>query len=221
MGGAERGAADLGPPLRLRLAGRALSFLVARAPALWPLLRPPTRRFWERSAPGWDDRIVPDRSEHLAPLLAACDELEAEPGRILELGTGTGAGARALARRFPNALVVGVDLSEAMVRTAEAKVPAELADRLSFAVADAGALPDKEGTFDLVAQLNLPVYFDEVARVLRPDGHFIVASSLGPRTPYYTPRGTLSRRFWRRGVDTVDARSVGAGDFFLGRRRTE
>jgi SAM-dependent methyltransferase len=220
-GRAERQAAAVGPPLRLRLAGRASSFLVARAPALWPLLRPPTHRFWERSAKGWDDRIKPERSEHLAPLLAACDELEVEPGWILELGTGTGAGARALATRFANALVVGVDLSETMIRSADEKIPSALAERVSFAVADAGELPYEDGTFDLVAQLNLPVYFDEVARVLRPGGHVIVASSLGPITPYYTPLRALSRGLSRRGVDAVQTRSVGGGDYYLGRRRSE
>jgi len=84
----------------LRLLGQAISLAVARAPAVWPLLRTATRRFWERSAGTWDERIDPERPEHLAPLAAACDRLETDPGRILELGTGTGAGARMLARRF-------------------------------------------------------------------------------------------------------------------------
>ena len=206
------------PPLRLRIAGRALSSLIARAPGLWPLLRPLTHRFWERSAERWDERIEPDRQEHLAPLLAACDELVSEPRRVLELGTGTGAGTRALATRFPSANVLGADLSEVMVRSAEGKVPASLADRVSFVVADAGGLPCEEASFDLVAQLNLPVYFDEIVRVLRPGAHVIVGSSLGPMTPYYTPLGQLSRGFSRRGVETVEAKSAGPGDFFLGRR---
>src|SRR5438132_9772994 len=101
------------PPLRLRLLGQGLSLTIARAPGLWPLLRRPTRRFWERSAAQWDERIDPDRPEHLAPLAAACARLEAQPQKILELGTGTGAGALMLARRFPQAEVRAVDLSDA------------------------------------------------------------------------------------------------------------
>jgi hypothetical protein len=78
------------PPLRLRVLGQGLSLAIARAPSLWPLLRRPTRRFWERSARSWDERIRPDRPEHLAPLAAACERLEEEPEAILELGTARG-----------------------------------------------------------------------------------------------------------------------------------
>jgi len=174
------------PPLPLRLLGQAISVGVARAPAVWPVLRGPTRRFWERSAGSWDERIDPDRPEHLAPLDAACDRLDSQPRRILELGTGTGAGARMLARRFAGASVAAVDLSPAMVDAARAR-SAEVADRVQFAVADAASLPYGGDAFDLVAQLNMPVYPSEIARVLRPGGRVIVASSLGPVTPYYTP----------------------------------
>jgi trans-aconitate 2-methyltransferase len=118
-----------------------MSVLVTRAPGLWPLVRGPTRRFWERSAAGWDDRTGAERAERDAPLLAACERVEGEPERILELGTGTGAGALALARRYPEAEIVGVDLASAMVEAAEAKVPAEPRGRVRFRVADAAALP--------------------------------------------------------------------------------
>src|SRR5204862_6096351 len=84
------------PPLPLRLLGQGLSLAIARAPWLWPVLRRPTRRFWERSAAGWDERIRPDREEHLAPLAAACDRSHGAPKTILEPGTGTGARALTL-----------------------------------------------------------------------------------------------------------------------------
>ena len=215
---AHRGPRSGGPPLRVRLLGRTISLLVARVPRAWPLLRPAARRFWNRRAEGWDARPRSSDAEYLAPLLTACEEIEGTPERILELGTGTGAGAIALARRFSCADVVGVDLSEAMVERAGAKVPPELSDRLSFSVEDAGRLSYDEASFDLVAQLNVPVYFDEVVRVLRPGGHVIVASSFGPATPYYTPLNELSAKFALRGVSTERTRAVGAGDYFLGSR---
>jgi SAM-dependent methyltransferase len=206
------------PPLPLRLLGQGLSLAIARAPWLWPLLRRPTRRFWERSAAHWDERIRPDREEHLAPLAAACDRIESEPQTILELGTGTGAGALMLARRFRAAQVRGADISAAMVDTARAKVPAELAHRIEFGVADASSLPYDDRAFDLVAQLNVPIYMDEVARVLRPGGHLIVASSLGPDTPYYTPDAVLARGAARRGLEQVGTGSASRGTYFLARR---
>src|SRR5919197_6627623 len=135
------------PPLPIRLLGRGLSLAIARVPALWPVLRGPTRRFWERTAPAWDERIRPERPEHLAPLAAACDRIESEPRTILELGMGTGAGALMLARRFPGARVHGADISPAMVERARGKVPAELADRVEFEVADAASLPFEDASF--------------------------------------------------------------------------
>lgn len=191
---------------------------MACAPSTWPLLRGPTRRFWDRSAAAWDERIRPDAPEHLAPLIAACDRLEVAPRRILDLGTGTGSGALMLARRFRDAELHGVDISEEMVRVAQSKVPPELSARIRFAAADAAALPYEDEAFDLVAQLNLPVYFDEVARVLRPGAYVIVASSLGSATPYHTPARLLRRGFARRGVLTLETGRAGSGSYWLAQR---
>jgi ubiquinone/menaquinone biosynthesis C-methylase UbiE len=206
------------PPLLLKWLGKAVSFVIAGAPGLWPLMRRPTRRFWERSAGGWDERINPDRPEHLAPLAAACDRLESEPEAILELGTGTGAGALMLARRFPSAEIRGVDISPAMVRAAEAKLPRELAARVRFEVADAAALPYARERFGLVVQLNMPAYPAETARVLRRDGAAVIASSLGAGTPYYTPDRVLRRRFRQYGLSTFDTGRAAEGTYFLARR---
>jgi SAM-dependent methyltransferase len=206
------------PPLPLRLLGWSMSLLIARLPGSWPLLRRGTRAWWDRMAPHWHDRIKPDDPAHLAPLAAACEHLPDPPKRILELGTGTGSGARMLARRFPQAEIYAVDISDAMVREAEAKTDKELDARIHFEVADAGALPYDAGSVELIAQLNLPVYFDETARVLSPGGHVVVASSLGPTTPYYTPERLLRRSFERRDVRTVATGNAGDGNFFIARR---
>jgi SAM-dependent methyltransferase len=206
------------PPLGMRLLGHALSSTIARAPALWPLLRRPTRRFWERRASSWDQRIRPDRDEHLAPLLAACDRIEGDREQILELGTGTGAGAFELARRYRAAQVDALDISTAMIDRARAKLPVDLADRVAFTVADSAALPYDEESFDLVVQLNVPLYLDEVVRVLRPQGHLVVASSLGPETPYYTPDRVLARASASRGLEVVATGEAGGGTYFVARR---
>ena len=192
-----------------------MSAVIARAPFLWPLLKRPTQRFWDKAAPHWDERVGPDRA---APLAAACDRLDQEPRRILELGTGTGAGALMLAQRFPDAEIRAVDLSEAMVRQAQEKAPADTAGRLHFAVADAGALPHDAESFDLVCQLNLPLYAAEIVRVLAPGGYVVVASTLGPRTPYYTPDRVLRRRFAGLGLEVLDGGQVGQATYFMARR---
>src|SRR5262249_12264579 len=133
------------PPLRIRLIGRTLSWLVARVPWLWPLLRGPTRRFWNCFAAQWSSR--PATPGRLAPLEEALERV----GRracILEVGTGSGEGAVAIAGRFPHADLTVVDLSPNMLATARGK----LADQVRLEVADAADLPFADGTFDLVAQ---------------------------------------------------------------------
>src|SRR5687768_6446359 len=128
-----------GPPLPVRLAGRALTEAVARVPGAWRLVRGPTTRFFENAAAGWDDRVQPDSDEHLAPLIDAVMQSDVAPSRILDVGTGTGAGALWLARRFGDARVLGVDVSGSMISRAEDRLPAELRKRVSYAVDDTHA----------------------------------------------------------------------------------
>jgi SAM-dependent methyltransferase len=91
-----------------------------------------------------------------------------------------------------------------------------LSGRVDFLVGDAEGLPFPDGSFDLVAQISVPVFFDEVARVLAPGGYVVVVSSLGLKTPFHTPARTLRDGFRRRGVDVVADGAAGAGTFFLG-----
>jgi SAM-dependent methyltransferase len=191
------------PPRRVKIIGHILSGLVARAPWLWPLLRRPTRRFWNRMAGGWSGRASPDRT---AALDAGARQVPGSPQRILEVGSGTGDATVVLAERFPGTEIVGVDLSQEMVEHARAANPG-----IRFEVADAAALPFEDSSFDLVAQLNVPVYSRELSRVVRPDGHILIASTLGSETPYYTPHSVL-----RRKLREVASGTEGRGDWFIG-----
>lgn len=194
------------PPRRIRLIGRFLSGLVAHAPWLWPVMRGPVQRFWNRSAGSWDANETPGRTQSLQ---AALDHV-GEPRRILEVGTGTGSGAAVLKARFRGAEVTGVDLSPEMVRIATAKVQG-----VTFEPADASRLPFADGSFDLVAQNNVPVYFGELARVLAPGGRVLVTSTFGPATPYYTPHSVLTKRFRRLGFTDLRSEQSPPGDWFL------
>lgn len=206
------------PPARVRVMGRALNNALVRAPWLWPVLRVPMRSFFERSAPGWDERTGAGSPEHLAPLAAAALHVSPPPERVLDIGTGTGEGALLLAREFPRASVRGIDIAEEMIRSAQGKIGLDPEGRVAFRIADAASLPYQEDSFDLVAQLNMPPFFDEIARVLRPGGHVIVAASWGAATPFYTPQAVLERSFRRRGIEAVQAGEVQHGTYFVARR---
>jgi SAM-dependent methyltransferase len=96
-----------GPGPLVRALDRAVNSAVARF-------------LFDSVALGWDERVRSDSPEYLEPLVAALDRLEASPGRIPDIGTGTGAAALALADRYPDAEVVGIDISAEMVAKAKA-----------------------------------------------------------------------------------------------------
>ena len=197
---------------RRRFARLATRLVVAR-PGLWRVVRRPLTRVFDAIAPSWDDlRVTP---QHLAPLDAALAALPGAPARALDLGTGTGGGARLIAARFPEASVVGADFSAAMIREARTRATG---DRERYEVADATALPYEDGAFDLVAQLNMIPVFDEVARVTSPGGHVAMAFSRGPQTPIWVPLERIQAELERRGFTHVANFSAGAGLALLARR---
>lgn len=198
--------------------GRAISVVISRAPILWPLLRGWSHRFWESAAPTWDQRVSRSGPDHLAPLAAALLHVRPEPERALDIGTGLGDGALLIAREFPRTRVRGVDLSEEMVRRAQGRIGLDPEGRVAFKVADASHLPFEDDSFDLVAQLNMPPFFAEIARVLRPGGFVIIATSWGPSTPFYTPDSVLRRGFGRHGIEPRESGEAGQGNYFVARR---
>jgi len=201
-----------------RLRGRAVSNLVARAPWTWPLLRAPTRRFFSERASEWDQRTGAGSPEHLAAFAAAALHVSPAPERILDVGCGTGEATLFLAREFPQARVRGVDISEEMVSAAVAKVGLDPEGRVAFKVGDAAALPYPDEFFDLVAQLNMPPFFDELARVLRPGGQIIIAASWGEETPFRTGPRLLRWKLLQHGIEPVEVGRAGPGDFYVGRK---
>ncbi len=201
--------------------GRALNALVARFPASWPLIRAPMRSFFDRNAQGWEDRTTAGSPAHLAPLAAALLHVRPEPERALDIGTGLGDGALLIAREFPHARVRGVDISGEMIRRAQARIGLDPEGRVAFKVADAARLPFDDDSFDLVAQLNMPPFFGEIARVLRPGGHAVIAASWGPQTPFYTPDAVLERGFGKARLEKVATGEAAEGTYFIARRPPE
>jgi ubiquinone/menaquinone biosynthesis C-methylase UbiE len=174
---------------------RLVTEAVVRRPLLWRVLRRPLRTMFDGLAPTWETRIGP---HHLLALDAALAGVPVPP-RVLDLGTGTGVVALALAERYPEAEVVGIDLSRAMIDEARRKVTPELASRVRFEVGDASALGSPDGAFELVVLSNMIPFFDELARVVAPGGTLVISFSRGAETPIYVAPDRLRRELGARG----------------------
>ena len=190
---------------------RLITDAAVRAPWLWPLLRRPMASMFDRIAPQWDEATGPER---MVVFEAALERVPDEPRRALDLGTGTGDGAAAIARRWPAAEVLGIDVSPGMVEEARRKAP-----QLRFEVGDASRVEAADGSFDLVAMNNVIPFFDELGRIVAPGGHLLVAFSRGAETPIYVRPGPLRRGLRRGGFEVVEEVAAGPGTAIVARRQ--
>ena len=188
---------------------RVVTDIVVRRPMLWRIFRRPLRAQFDKLAPVWDSMRMPDT---LAPVEAALDTLAALPRRVLDLGTGTGAVARLVAERYPEAEVVGADIAAQMIEEARRLTDSS---RVTYQVADAQKLPFADGSFDLITLGNMIPFFDELARVITPGGRVLVAYLAGPETPIYVTPERLRDELARRGFTEFAEVSAGRGSAFL------
>jgi len=195
---------------------RLATNLVMRNPRLWSVLRGPMRFQFDRLAPRWDAMRT---GLAYVPYEAALEQVDPPPQRALDLGTGTGGAAFAIAKRFPDTEVVGVDLAEQMIEQARHNLPEALRDRVRLEVADASKLPYGDGSFDLVGLSNMIPFFDELDRVVAPGGFLIVAFSGGAQTPIYVPPERLRTELDRRGFTDFAEISTDPGTAMLARKR--
>jgi SAM-dependent methyltransferase len=191
---------------------RVTTDVVVRSPWLWRLFRGPLRRQFDRLAPSWEAMRAPG---FLAPVEAALEQLPSPPQRVLDVGTGTGAAARLVGDRFPEAEIIGVDLSERMLDEARRLTDSE---RITYRAADAEHLPFDAAAFDLVLLANMIPFFDELARVVRPQGRLVFAFSGGAGTPIYVPPARLRSELTRRGFAEFAELSAGRGTAFIARK---
>jgi SAM-dependent methyltransferase len=132
------------------------------------------------------ERFAALQAARAGALAARLDRLLALGGdeRALDVGTGAGALAFALAPRV--IAVTAVDADPAMVERAHASAPANV----EAAVADGERLPFADASFDVAGTLRTlhhtprpDLLLAELARVVRPGGALLVADQLAPPEP--------------------------------------
>ena len=114
-----------------------------------------------------------------------------KPLRIMDLATGTGDLAIKMAKRIPEARIMGVDLSEKMLAVAAEKVRRQgLDDHIALYQGDAEQLDVADGLLDVVTVAfgvrnfgNLEQGLREIWRSLRSGGHIVILEFSTPSNP--------------------------------------
>ncbi len=143
------------------------------------------RRAFDRASATFDANAAV-HAELRNRLLERLDVVKLQPRVVLDLGAGTGHATRSLQDRYRSAYVLAADISVPMLQ--QARKQQRWFKRFGRVACDAHLLSLKNDSVDLVFS-NLMLQwcadpdrvFDELARVLRPDG-LITFTALGPDT---------------------------------------
>jgi demethylmenaquinone methyltransferase/2-methoxy-6-polyprenyl-1,4-benzoquinol methylase len=138
--------------------------------------------------------------------------------RALDVATGTGDLALALARRIgPQGAVIGSDFSDGMLEQARRKAPSPGSAPVSFEWGDALALPYPDAEFAAATVgfgarnfSDLDRGLAEMARVVRPGGRIVVLEITTPTKP---PLSTFFRLWFDRVVPLL-GRFAGDSDAY-------
>jgi ubiquinone/menaquinone biosynthesis C-methylase UbiE len=159
---------------------------------------PAAREVWSAAAGGWDARYD-WYAQSIQPLTDWFCRTVASPGaRVLDLASGTGQPALAIARRIqPGGRVVATDLSPAMIQILDRRARESCLDNVDALEMDAQELRFAGHTFDAVScACGLMFCPDparvarEIRRVLVPRGRFAIAVwDEASRNPFFTVAG--------------------------------
>jgi len=140
---------------------------------------------FHRCAAGYEAAAVAQK-EIGHQLFERLSYLKIEPRYVLDLGCGTGLLTYQLKKKYPKAIVVGVDVAHAML--CEAKSKQGWRTHPEWLRADMHTLPFSNGLFDLVFSNQVfhwardyPALIREINRIMNPGG-CLMFSTLGPDT---------------------------------------
>ncbi|MGC8776734.1 MAG: class I SAM-dependent methyltransferase [Candidatus Micrarchaeia archaeon] len=136
------------------------------------------------------DRIIDALSFGLDKALLkevlAESKLGASSKKVLDVATGTGRVALAIAKKYPSYEVVGIDINSNMLANAMKK--SRKVKNVKYMIGDVESLDFPEGYFDIViSAFSLGLFNDlgralcEMQKVLKPKGKIILIDMLKPR----------------------------------------
>lgn len=161
-----------GPDNPMRMMTRATAFGEAWTPANSSRVQ----EIFDGMAESWSETHVDPVKA--APVEDALDRGDLPlDGRWLEVGSGTGAGARILDGRVES--LICTDLAAEMLRHAP-----DLSPRVR---ADASELPFPDRSFDAILLINMLLFPTEIDRLLRSAGSILWVNTLGDQTPIHLP----------------------------------
>lgn len=137
--------------------------------------------YFDERAENWDAQAEPSGAKHL--MIAQLAGIH-EGSRVLDVGCGTGIMAHAYLE-LGAARIIGLDLSQSMIEHARANYADIPASRLSFECANVLDYVTEDPFDSIVIYNAFPHILDKdalvtaLARLLKPDGRFLVAHGMG------------------------------------------
>lgn len=174
--------------------------------------------YWDGRAPGYPDSWVPvlrGAGLELLDRVAAAMGVAGDGHALLDVGTGPGTLAIGAVRRWSDATVAGIDISEVMLEAATAAAtrtltPSQTA-RLHWVQSSADRLPFGDESFDAIVSAfvfqflrDQPAALREFRRVLRPGGTLAWVTWRAGSLRSCAPDDVVEELFRSTGVAVLD-----------------
>ena len=185
--------------------GAVRAMTAASRGPLRPVSKHAMRLLFNQVAPRWERiRADPSYRNNFLAGLQQCP-MTRPPHHILDIACGTGIAARALLDTYPDAEILGLDISPAMLDIAQQMVPEAV-----FVEGSSFDLPFADQSFDLVCSLDGMFDIDEMVRVCAPGGSIYIAYT-HENVPIYQPLEKLRQSLENAGAQA--STHIGPGHY--------
>ena len=176
--------------------------------------------FPEKISSTYDEKVKKSGIDYKASLQEGLRHVKGNPGKILDIGTGTGFAAFLAAERFTDAEIEGVDLSPGMVEVATEKADDGGYSNVRFRTGNAMKMDYPDEAFDMIVTTNAPVYLEEAVRVLKTGGEILIAYSFGGEA-FNHGEEDIKKLLKKNRLELQKLKSLNKGVFILGRKEKQ